>query len=140
MKGVLTMSEYPVLQPDKPYNSWNYVNKEISWLLFNKRILQESTREDLAPLDRLNFLSIWRSNLDEFIQVRVGALIHKKKINPDYTDPINGQTRDELLNEILEYIDTQYLMATDSYEKLLSTINPLSVQIGDSRPMINVLQ
>lgn len=134
------MSEYPVLQPDKPYNSWNYVNKEISWLLFNKRILQESTREDLAPLDRLNFLSIWRSNLDEFIQVRVGALIHKKKINPDYTDPINGQTRDELLNEILEYIDTQYLMATDSYEKLLSTINPLSVQIGDSRPMINVLQ
>jgi len=121
-------------------DSKNYINKELSWLAFNSRILQEADRPSNPPLERLKFIGIWRSNLDEFIQVRVGALIHKKKINPDYTDPINGETRDQLLMEITNEISEQQEDACYFYNKIISAIGPLSVPIGSPRPSITVLQ
>lgn len=128
-------------KPDSlTYGALNYINKEISWLEFNDRILKEAGRKGQRPLDRLKFLSIWRSNLDEFIQVRVGALIHKRKINPDYVDPINRQSRDELLEDIRDEIGNQYLEAYSCYNEILAEIDALSVKIGSKKPMINVLR
>jgi polyphosphate kinase len=51
-----------------------FFNRELSWLDFNKRILEEGLRKDLLPLDRLRFLSIVSSNFDEFFMVRVAAI------------------------------------------------------------------
>jgi polyphosphate kinase len=63
----------------------NYLNREVSWVAFNERVLQQAEDESIAPLERLKFLAITASNFDEFYMVRMGGLlslyksgVHKK--------------------------------------------------------------
>ena len=51
-----------------------YVNREVSWLSFNERVLQEAESSSVPLLQRINFLAIFSSNLDEFFRVRVASL------------------------------------------------------------------
>ncbi len=60
-----------------------YINRELSWLDFNYRVLQEATDKDLKLIDKFKFLSIFSSNLDEFFMVRLGSL--KDQMNAGYT-------------------------------------------------------
>lgn len=51
-----------------------YMNRELSWLKFNERVLDEAKREGVPLCERLTFLSIYQTNLEEFFRVRVGSL------------------------------------------------------------------
>ena len=51
-----------------------YINRELSWLQFNTRVLAQTRREELPPLERLKFVAIYGTNLDEFYMVRVCLL------------------------------------------------------------------
>lgn len=59
---------------DKHHNPFPYVNRDISWMYFNHRILKEAMRDTVPPLDRLSFLGIYSNNLDEFFRVRMATI------------------------------------------------------------------
>ncbi len=76
-----------------------YVNRELSWLAFNERVLHQAARTRLPLLERLKFLSISASNLDEFFQVRVGSLMMMKRAGNESRD-ISSLTTSEQLRQV----------------------------------------
>ena len=88
-----------------------YYNRELSWLLFDERILGEARDKSNPLLERLKFLSITASNLDEFFMIRVASL--RDMVNAGYDKPdISGMTPEmqlEGLNiQIHKFVDLQY--------------------------------
>ncbi|MFK7909585.1 MAG: polyphosphate kinase 1 [Akkermansiaceae bacterium] len=99
-----------------------FINRELSWLEFNQRVLDEALRESLPLLERLKFLAITASNLDEFFQVRVGGL-HLMRTSGSRKRGITGMTPSQQLVKIRErasrmYEDQYNLLNTDLLPKL----------------------
>jgi polyphosphate kinase len=84
-------------------NPFLYINRELSWLDFNGRVLEEA-QDPLTPsLEKLKFASIFSSNLDEYFMVRVGGLSRILEANVDEVDP-SGRTVRQQLDEIAEKV------------------------------------
>ena len=78
-----------------------YVNRELSWLAFNKRVLLEAADHRVPLLERLKFLMIYQSNLEEFYRVRIGILTHRDLLAPEKGDPISGMLPGVQITEAL---------------------------------------
>ena len=79
-------------------------NRELSWLRFNRRVLEEAGDGTVPLLERLKFISIFTSNLDEFFMVRVGNLFDLSLVSPDEIDNKTGLTPAGQLEEIYSVI------------------------------------
>src|SRR5512141_833556 len=84
---------------DETFDGQLLFNRELSWLEFNRRVLDEATRDDLPILDRLKFLAIFSSNLDEFFMIRVSGLKEQIEESISEVSP-DGMTAAEQLREI----------------------------------------
>lgn len=99
-------------------NSENYTNRELSWLLFDKRVLSEAMDEHLPLFERLKFLSITASNLDEFFMVRVASL--KDMVNAGYNKKdIAGLTPDKQLEKVNQKTHELVKQQYDTYNQFL---------------------
>src|ERR1700683_1568122 len=103
-------------------NSVNYINREASWLEFNRRVLEEAEDAGNPPLERLKFLAITASNLDEFFEVRVAGLM--QQIEDGYTEAgPDGLTlleeREVVSRESHRLVDDQYRCWNEQLRPLL---------------------
>jgi polyphosphate kinase len=92
-----------------------YLNRELSWVEFNQRVLNEALREDLPLLERVKFLAITASNLDEFFQVRIGGLMLLRRSGrktPDASGLTPTRNLIALRQRILKMYADQYALLT----------------------------
>src|SRR5712691_2764847 len=104
-------------------NSAYYLNREASWLAFNRRVLEEAQDENNPLLERLKFLSITASNLDEFFEVRVAGLV--QQIEDGYTeagpDGLTLVEEREAISEVVHnFVAEQYLCWNEHLRPQLS--------------------
>ena len=100
--------------------SW-YINRELSWLQFNRRVLDQATFDDLLPLDKLKFLAIYGTNLDEFYMIRVAGLksLYKAGVYDTGPDKLTPKKQLEAIREIIrEDIVTLENIYTDILDEL----------------------
>ena len=92
-------------------NPKNYVNRELSWLEFNYRVLSEARDKNIPLFERLKFLSITASNLDEFFMVRVASLkdmVHAGYEKPDIAGMKPKQQLEKIAEKTHELVNLQY--------------------------------
>lgn len=95
-----------------------YLNRELSWLDFNGRVLAAGERQDVPLLERTRFLAIWASNLDEFFMVRVAGLREQIASGVRLTTP-DGMTASEQLAAIREQVLEQYRRASSLFAEVI---------------------
>ena len=93
-------------------------NRELSWLRFNERVLDEATDPTVPLFERMKFVEIFTSNLDEFFMVRVGSLFDLKRIQPDKMENKGGMTPGQQLSAIFAEMPHLYKKRDDIYQKL----------------------
>ncbi|MBQ6476362.1 MAG: polyphosphate kinase 1 [Clostridia bacterium] len=122
-----------------PFDTSFTQNREISWLEFNKRVLEEAADESVPLLERLKFISIFVSNLDEFFMVRVGSLFDLSILSPKELDERTGQTPSEQLSAIYEAVPGLISLKNSIYRSVsglllengIQEILPDSIQAND---------
>ena len=107
-----------------------YLNRELSWVEFNQRVLNEALRDDLPLLERVKFLAITAANLDEFFQVRIGGLMVMRRSGLKSADA-SGLTPAKNLAALRERILT---MSADQYTLWNDTLVP-ALESAGIRPL-----
>ncbi len=105
-----------------------YFNRELSWLKFNSRVLAQAKNASLPPLERMKFLAIYGTNLDEFYMIRVAGLkaLYKARVQETAIDKM---TPAEQLKEIHKVIHKEQKTVESSYHDILNVLKKESVYI-----------
>ena len=112
-------------------NETIYMNRELSWLEFNERVLEEAENPKVPLCERLTFASIYQSNLDEFFMVRVGSLIDQMLVAKDSRDNKTHMTPKEQIQAILPQVEILNRRKDEVYGKLMEKIEEYGVCLVD---------
>lgn len=106
----------------------NYTqNRELSWLKFNKRVLEEAQDTDVPLMERLKFVAIFTSNLDEFFMIRVGSLYDMSFMKEQNIDKRSGLTPQQQLDRIYEEVAPLYKERDKTYSDIKKQLSPYGI-------------
>lgn len=108
-----------------------FMNRELSWLKFNERVLEEAEDERVPLCERLSFASIYQSNLDEFFMVRVGSLQDQMLLGKKIRDNKTHMTSAEQIREILKKVRELSGRRDRAYNTLMEKLEPCGVRLTD---------
>lgn len=110
-----------------------YMNRELSWLKFNERVLEEAENKKVPLCERLTFASIYRSNLDEFFRVRVGSLVDQMLLGGKIRDNKTKMTAKEQIEEVLHQVMKLNRRKDAVYDAIMGQLEDYGVRLVDFR-------
>ncbi|MBR0267901.1 MAG: polyphosphate kinase 1 [Clostridia bacterium] len=123
----------------KPVQSESvYINRELSWLAFNRRVLLEAADPNVPLLERLKFLMIYQSNLEEFFRVRIGILSHRALLTPDTPDPLTGLLPEVQINEVLRITREQQALMESIWKTIREELHANKIDVLDFRKISKI--
>ena len=108
-----------------------YMNRELSWLKFNERVLEEAENESVPLCERMTFVSIFESNLDEFFMVRVGSLRDQMLISSKWKDNKTNMTAQEQIHAIFREVKKLNKRKDKIYSKLMTEVEQFGICLID---------
>ena len=107
-------------------NNYEYTqNRELSWLKFNERVLEEAADASVPLLERVKFIAIFTSNLDEFYMVRCGSLYDLSILDEEHIDNKSGMNAQQQLQAIYRETKKLYLLRDTIYKNVRNELKPL---------------
>lgn len=106
-----------------------YMNRELSWLKFNERVLEEAENPENPLCERLTFASIYQSNLDEFYMVRVGSLVDQMLLAKDIRENKTNMTPEEQLDAILARTKKLNRKRDVVYEEIMENLEQYGIHM-----------
>jgi polyphosphate kinase len=111
-----------------------FINREISWLYFNDRVLQEAEDKKVPVIERMRFLGIFSNNLDEFFRVRVATLRRLMKLENKQSIGLVYSPQN-LLNQIQEQVIFQQKKFRSIYQEILKELAINDVHVIDEKQL-----
>ena len=106
-----------------------YMNRELSWLKFNERVLEEAENPEVPLCERMTFVSIYQSNLDEFFRVRVGSLQDQMLLSTEIRENKTKMTSAEQIRAIIKEVKKLNQRKDKAYEKLMKKIEEYGITL-----------
>ena len=110
-----------------------YMNRELSWLKFNERVLEEAENKKVPLCERLTFASIYQSNLDEFFRVRVGSLVDQMLLGGKIRDNKTKMTAKEQIQAVLHQVTKLNRRKDAVYDTIMGQLEDYGVRLVDFR-------
>lgn len=127
------------IQEEKPVKKVNHVglyeNRELSWLKFNERVLEEAEDTSVPLCERMTFLSIFQSNLDEFFMVRVGSLEDQKLLSQKLRENKTNMTAGEQIEAILKRVAELNERKDAVYASIMKEVGEEGVHLTDFKAL-----